>query len=342
MTETQKKMQRKRRKKERTFRLIVFFGGVFLFIAMMIFAILGIKNHFSSPKELEYAPPPLSDTVISLVLLGYKDTVAEELYTLSPQKANALTHFEYSPFLMDILLHPLSDGEKTARYFSYIEENQNVSKYEVILSVHCNLDYPFYSNTLPCENPDSLLVLVNKYYYLPEDYEPSDLTLLSAESTFPGIPDEVYARKEAILAFEELNDTMEREIEKRITVSTAFRSYERQTTVHEKSVMNNGRSNSEAVSARPGFSEHQTGLTFDVHADGRAMEYFHESDQYLWLKDNAHRFGFIIRYQEHYTYITGYEPEEWHIRYVGIENATFLYENDICLEEYLLQYPKGL
>ena len=97
----------------------------------------------------------------------------------------------------------------------------------------------------------------------------------------------------------------------------------------------------DAFVARPGTSEHQTGLTMDVgqrslSSDKNLSGAFGDSRGGIWLKDNCWRFGFIIRYQDGWEDITGYSPEPWHIRYVGPEAAKKLHENNMPLEEFLL------
>ena len=84
--------------------------------------------------------------------------------------------------------------------------------------------------------------------------------------------------------------------------------------------------------ARPGYSEHETGLAADINsADGDSRKL------YEWLKDNAYRYGFILRYPKGKEDITGIEYEPWHYRYVGTEAAEYIYHNDMTLEEYLLK-----
>ena len=89
-----------------------------------------------------------------------------------------------------------------------------------------------------------------------------------------------------------------------------------------------------------GYSEHQTGLALDVIAPGGTLNGFKNTQQFVWMRDNAHRFGFILRYGDGMEYITGYKFEPWHYRYVGVDAATFIYENDLTFEEYYAYYVK--
>lgn len=114
---------------------------------------------------------------------------------------------------------------------------------------------------------------------------------------------------------------------------SGFRTYDYQKILYDDYVRVNGQKKADTFSARPGYSEHQTGLTFDlIQTDGSLVQNKRESD---WIANNAHRYGFIVRYQSNKTSITGYQAEPWHLRYVGENHASNIYRNKQCLEEYL-------
>jgi len=113
---------------------------------------------------------------------------------------------------------------------------------------------------------------------------------------------------------------------------SGYRSYSRQQIIYNNYVKIDGQVLADTYSARPGHSEHQTGLAFDV---GKIDDNFGSTPQGKWLKDNAHYYGFIIRYPKGKEHITGYKYEPWHIRYLGVEIATDVYKKGVTLEEYL-------
>lgn len=116
------------------------------------------------------------------------------------------------------------------------------------------------------------------------------------------------------------------------TSYSGYRSYEYQRGLYNHYVANYGQKEADTFSARPGYSEHQTGLAFDLlHQNGQLVTGAAESE---WIAQNAHRYGFIVRYQEGKEKITGYQAEPWHIRYVGSEAAN-IYQSGLTLEEYL-------
>jgi len=218
------------------------------------------------------------------------------------------------------------------RYIKYKNNNQNLNNDEVVKNVNINLDKNFYEDINDALNKHTNLVLVNKHYYLDENYIPKDLVQLDYKYT-SGI--NVFADKEAIEAFE-LMSTDANAIGLNIKTISAYRSYEYQKKLYEGYLLNDAQEIVDTYSARAGHSEHQTGLAFDVYNIEKPYTNFGETNEFEWLKINAHKYGFIIRYTSDNSYITGYKDEPWHIRYVGVNNATYIYENNITLEEYIL------
>jgi len=130
-----------------------------------------------------------------------------------------------------------------------------------------------------------------------------------------------------------------------VGVTSGYRTYKTQELLHERYVLeemdkrNVSRTEADAYASRysavAGQSEHQTGLAADMYNTASADASFGETEAYKWLRDHAHQYGFILRYPEDKTDITGYDFEPWHYRYVGRYHATQMYEQGLCLEEYL-------
>ena len=121
-----------------------------------------------------------------------------------------------------------------------------------------------------------------------------------------------------------------------LSITSSYRSYSNQVTTYNHWVQVNGSYEAaDTVSARPGYSEHQTGFAVDLSAGGCSLECFAKTPQYTWLKKNAHKYGFVLRYPSGYESVTGYKPEAWHWRYVGKEVATDMKTKGVqTLEEY--------
>lgn len=121
---------------------------------------------------------------------------------------------------------------------------------------------------------------------------------------------------------------------------SGFRAYQTQVGLYNNYIAKHGKAEADKFSARPGYSEHQTGLVFDlIDNDGQLLGATGTNDSSKkaaeWLANNAHKYGFIIRYKPEFTEKTGYIEESWHIRYVGNNVARELFEKNISLEEYL-------
>lgn len=113
---------------------------------------------------------------------------------------------------------------------------------------------------------------------------------------------------------------------------SGYRSYQYQSNLYQNYVNSYGQASADTFSARPGYSEHQTGLAFDlIQPNGALLESPNEAQ---WVAQNAHKYGFIVRYQSGKESITGYMAEPWHVRYIGSE-ATNIYQSGLTLEEYL-------
>lgn len=187
----------------------------------------------------------------------------------------------------------------------------------------------FYKNIKQIQNPDKVDTLVNKNNQLPKKYKPNDLERLNLKYSNK----DKFLRKEAKKHFEKLSENAKKEGYSIIAVST-YRSYYYQKELYEYYVKNKGKKYADKSSARPGHSEHQTGLAVDVMGSNGNYNDFENSKEFKWMQENAHKYGFILRYPKNKTHITGFKYEPWHYRYVGQKIATYIYKNKITLEEY--------
>ncbi|PFT69337.1 D-alanyl-D-alanine carboxypeptidase [Bacillus cereus] len=184
--------------------------------------------------------------------------------------------------------------------------------------------------------PDAIDVVVNKHRKLPSGYKPNDLIVPNVKFAFDGMQEKSHMRKEAAIALEKLFSLAKQDGIQLYAIS-GFRSEKYQQSVYRRNVETQGHVQADTISAKPGHSEHQTGLAMDVSADSvnNILETeFSNTIEGKWLETNAHRAGFIIRYLKDKEQITGYSYEPWHIRYVG-DIAKDIYERNITLEEYL-------
>lgn len=181
-------------------------------------------------------------------------------------------------------------------------------------------------------SPDSINVLVNKTHPLPEDYEPDDLVIIDVPAT-----KEIYLRQ---ILEEDLLALFEAAAADGVTglnIVSGYRSYSYQANLFKNYSNKHGEEAANRFSARPGQSEHQLGLAIDFGSkDGSCnlSKCYKDTEEGIWLYENAYKYGFIIRYLEETEDITGYIYEPWHYRYVGAEEAQKITESGLTYEEY--------
>ncbi|MCM3704915.1 MULTISPECIES: M15 family metallopeptidase [Cytobacillus] len=187
------------------------------------------------------------------------------------------------------------------------------------------------------QNPDNVMVLVNKQFSLPDGYEPPKLVIPDVAFSYGKLDlEKSYMRKDAAEGLEKLFAGAMNEGVELFAVS-GYRSFTRQSEVFDAEVNRVGKEKAVQAVAIPGSSEHQTGLTMDISSRSAGLELsekFGETKEGKWLAENAHRYGFILRYPKGKETITGYKYEPWHFRYVGVEAAKVIYEKKCTLEEY--------
>jgi len=220
------------------------------------------------------------------------------------------------------------------RYKSYYQEHKDLEIDEVIARVNSNLDKTFYQDVNPTDLGKENLLIVNKFYYVEDDYVPDNLVTISS----------IYGRgeikEEAYNAFIKMyNDAKKENLH--LFIASPYRSYKRQNELYTNYSNKDGVQNADTYSARPGYSEHQTGLAMDLGTtSNQNIGDFEKSKEFKWTKENAHKYGFILRYPKGKEYITGYIYEPLHYRYVGLEAANYIYEHNITYEEYYEYFVK--
>lgn len=199
----------------------------------------------------------------------------------------------------------------------------------------------FNKNQHPTDVDDSIWVIVNKKNPLNKNYQPTDLVDASKKILVIN-PKETKLRLSTFNELQKLLNAASREKIK-LQMISGFRSFELQNLIYQSNIAKDGQEQADVTSARPGFSEHQTGLAVDISAENRKCMLkpcFGNTKEAKWLAENAPNFGFIVRYPKNKTAITGYEYEPWHIRYVGKELAKELSRNNQTMEEFF-DYPKA-
>ena len=217
----------------------------------------------------------------------------------------------------------------TDRYISYKEKNPDLNTEQVIKNVNMFLDYNFYENTEPSKYLNDKRILVNKHYYLTENYIPENLEEIDEKYSRAGMKLVNYAKS----SFEKLSKEAKNN-NMNIIAMSSYRSYEYQVNLYNRYVNEDGKEEADTYSGRPGHSEHQTGLAVDVYNVKETYTNFERTKEFNWMQEHAHEYGFILRFPKGKENETGYQYESWHYRYVGEEIAKYIHDNNITLEEY--------
>lgn len=232
----------------------------------------------------------------------YKLNVSDTIYAVNNDfdKYNIKFDKKYNIFLKEDLCI-LSNLE---RYYQYSLSNKDKSIKEIITLVNNNLDLIPYKDSTKANIDAKEKILVNKYYFLNRDYEPNDLIEIDSSMGKGKLSKIVYQ------AYQEMyNEALKNNI--KLYITRGYISYQEQSNLYYKN---------KYYYEKPGYSESQTGLCFEIVNN-------------QWLKDNAYLYGFILRYPENQKDLTGYYKNNYY-RYVGKEIAKFLQTNNMTYDEY--------
>ena len=267
--------------------------------------------------------------------IGYSKEQIEEILKLDPKYKEKVLSIDYNEFLLKLFKEKYFILDNTDSYLEYHKNNEQYNSTDVVAIVNTNGNYDHYTNTKKTDLSKGNLILVNKYNYLGKNYEPENLYNVKNWYAFGDnkIVEEVYD------AFIEMYNEAKKE-DLSIIITSGFRTYDLQKELYEEYQDYYGEKEADRIAARPGFSEHQTGLCIDVMNYTSTMEDFESTDEFRWMQENAYKYGFILRYPKDKEYITGYDYESWHYRYVGKDVAKQIHDLGITFDEYYAYYVK--
>ena len=221
--------------------------------------------------------------------------------------------------------------ENLDRYVAY-KEKENDDAETTVLYVNMDFDKEDYVDPLVIDDFDDY-VLVNKHRQLSSKYVPDDLVTIDEE--YVKADGEIEIERNVAKAFYDMAEAASKEgLE--LMVSSGYRSYEDQEEITNTYLELYGQKYVDNYVAKPGFSEHQTAMSLDIAS--KSVNTFVNSDEYVWMMDNAYKYGFILRYPRSKEDITGYKCEAWHYRYVGKKIAKYIKENNITYDEYYVMF----
>ncbi len=285
-------------------------------------------NNYAKIKYVEQ--DHLIDNINTLLKKGYSNSDINII--LSHGNDKSVTDFakrDKVRYLDEFFSYDFAKLENYDRYVNYSDETGE-SELDTILYINLNLDNPEYTELVKGFSTD---MLINKHRYLSEDFVPDDLIDISSDYTSEG---NYQCSHLALNAFIEMYNAAQNE-GYNIVINSAYRSYQEQVELSDLYLNAYGQEYVDKYVAKPGFSEHQTGLAFDIGS--RHNRIFANSKEYGWMKDNAYKYGFIMRYDERYEDLTEFRKEPWHYRYVGKDIAKYIHEhNNMSLEEYYVMF----
>ncbi|MCL2665726.1 MAG: M15 family metallopeptidase [Defluviitaleaceae bacterium] len=300
-------MKNKKSRDKRRTSLFIFFC-IFIFIAAGLFAYFAFK-------KIEFNPAEFFNNSSPQVTQRPEEPAAADDEDAAPPQ-DETDEYAAVPFY----LH-----EKRSRYISYHAMRPTLGIETIVWHVNADLHLTMFEDAkiLDDENP----LLVNPFNRLPETYEPAELVEVDSYGRL--------VTPETRTAFFLLRDAIRLEGYD-VSVQSAYRTYEYQAGLYE-------RSGGSGTVAPPGFSEHHTGRAVDLWGPGGLLDNDPgkpPSNEGIWVANNCHRFGFIVRYPAGADHITGYPYEPWHITYVGEEISNAMHvQNILTLEEFLAKNP---
>ena len=221
------------------------------------------------------------------------------------------------------------DFAKLSLYDRYVKYSNESGDDEETTVIYVNLDM----DKVPYEEANevkefSTTMLVNKHFYIDEKFVPQELVKINKKYSSE---DDMQLNREAYNAFLEMYNAASKE-NLGLVINSAYRSYQDQVEINDFYLKHYGQNYVDKYVAKPGFSEHQTGLCFDIGST--TSNVFAKSNEYPWMLENAYKYGFIQRFSSEYEDLTGFRAESWHFRYVGKKIAKEIHDNNMSFEEY--------
>ena len=294
---------------------------------ILIFGGIKIKSFIDYRNSYEY----------KLKEVGYNEDEVKDIVKLEDKKIDALLDKKYNRLNIKFIRQKYFIVDNLDRYIKYYKKHRDDKISHIVSMVNVKADYKYYSKKAieKTNTSKNEKMLVNKFNYLDETYAPKDIVKVSKEYAYGDneIKKEVYEKfKSMFYKAKEENITL--------IITSSYRDYNFQKKLWQSYADQKGEEWADSVSARAGYSEHQTGYALDIVTYKANMNEFEKTDAFKWLQKNAHKYGFILRYPKGKEDITGYSYESWHYRYVGENLAKKIKDSKLTYDEYYAYYLK--
>ena len=318
----------KKKKRLKLKKKVYYFGAFIVFLIVGILLGINYYNDYQYKQTNEY----------KLLEKGYSLEDTKTIFAkLSETEQQKLIDNDKDDKIISLLEQKYFLEKNLEDYKEYINKNNETDYAKVISIVNVHANHKWYQLELNTNEDLEMLMNVNKFYALSETYTPENLKNIDLTYAY----DEEGKNKLIDYAYDKFLELWQAANDQGfyLMVTSSYRDYESQKEIYDYRVSNWGERKADETAARPGHSEHQTGLVIDMTSKTEPLaDSFTDSKAYEWLKENAYKYGFIERYPEGKTYLTGYSPESWHWRYVGLEAAKTMHDEDITFDEYYAFY----
>ena len=314
-------------KKFNYFRFISFIVVLILIVVGIIIGVKTIKKKIDYTKTDEYL----------LINYGFNEEDAKYITkNLDKNDVNKLLKMEYNPSYIYFIKQKYFILENIEKYVEYKRDNISIEYSEVISIINTESNIDWIDNEKETDTSKNELMLVNRLYGLPKDYEVENIVPVPVKYAYDG-------NKLSNIVLDNLIELIEagKEVGYTFVVNGSYRSYSEQEKLYNYYVNSSGRSEADKIVARPGHSEYETGLSFDLVPYNKSYENPKSSDENKWLRENAYKYGFIFRFDKDKEKLTGFGEYPWRLRYVGKKAAKIIFDEKLCFEEYYAYYVRG-
>lgn len=304
------------------FRLISFI----VVLCLIVFGIVKLVSFINYRGTSEY----------KLLKVGYSQKEVGVLTKeLTKDEINKLLTMKKNSDIVNLTKEKYFIFKNLDKYLEYKKENEGKKNNEIVAIINTEANVDWMDNEKKTDTSKGSLMLVNRIYGLPSDYEPDDIVDVPSLYAYTG-------KKISNSILNDIISLIEAGKEEGYTfvVSDGYRSYKEQENIYNNYKNSFGESEADIYVAKPGHSDYQTGMSFDLMPYNKVIDNPTESEEYKWLKENAHKYGFIFRFPKDKEKLTRFKSSTWRLRYVGTEASTVIHNENLCLEEYLAYWGK--
>ncbi len=304
------------------FRLISFI----VVLCLIVFGIVKLVSFINYRGTSEY----------KLLKVGYSQKEVGVLTKkLTKDEINKLLTMKKNSDIVNLTKEKYFIFKNLDKYLEYKKENEGKKNNEIVAIINTEANVDWMDNEKKTDTSKGSLMLVNRIYGLPSDYEPDDIVDVPSLYAYTG-------KKISNSILNDIISLIEAGKEEGYTfvVSDGYRSYKEQENIYNNYKNSYGESEADIYVAKPGHSDYQTGMSFDLMPYNKVIDNPSESEEYKWLKENAHEYGFIFRLPKDKEKLTRFKSSTWRLRYVGTEASTVIHNENLCLEEYLAYWGK--